>query len=59
MEKLARLRPVAKKQLLGACVQSIAADEQVSQMEAELLRVFSEMLDCPVPPLLPGQTFVV
>ena len=59
MEQVARLRPQAKQQLLGACVQSIAADGQVSQMEAELLRVFSEMLDCPVPPLLPGQTFVV
>jgi hypothetical protein len=59
MEQLARLRPGAKKQLLGACVQSIAADGHVSQMEAELLRVFSEMLDCPVPPLLPGQSFVV
>jgi tellurite resistance protein len=59
MDQLARLRPAAKKQLLAACVQSIAADGHVSQMEAELLRVFSEMLDCPVPPLLPGQSFVV
>ena len=59
MEKLGELRPKEKEKLLGACVKSIAADGHVSQMEAELLRVFSEMLGCPVPPLLPGQSFIV
>ena len=58
MERLAALRPREKEVLLRACVKSIAADGHVSQMEAELLRVFSEMLGCPVPPLLPGQSFV-
>ena len=59
MKKLAGLRPKEKEKLLEASVLSIAADGHVSQMEAELLRVFSEMLGCPVPPLLPGQSFVV
>lgn len=58
MNKVAGLRPKEKEKLLEASVLSIAADGHVSQMEAELLRVFSEMLGCPVPPLLPGQSFV-
>ena len=36
-------------------VLGIASDGEVSQLEAELLRVFSETMGCPVPPLLPGQ----
>jgi len=58
LERLSALRPKEKESLLVACVTGIAADGHVSQMEAELLRVFSEMLGCPVPPLLPGQSFI-
>ena len=59
MDRLRRLRPAAKEKLIGGCIRSVASDGKVSQMEAELLRVFSETLGCPVPPLLPGQQFAV
>ena len=57
MDQLAALRPSDMEKFLGACVVGIASDRKVSQLEAELLRVLSETLGCPVPPLLPGQQF--
>ena len=53
--RLAQLKLESMKKVLGACVRGIASDGEVSQLEAELLRVFSETMGCPVPPLLPGQ----
>ncbi len=50
--KLARLKPLDKPQLLKSCATAILADEQVTAEEAELLRAFSAILDCPMPPLL-------
>jgi hypothetical protein len=52
---LAELAPRLKKRLLSACAASIAADEAVTPDEAELFRVVADWLDCPAPPLLPGQ----
>jgi hypothetical protein len=52
---LAELAPRLKKRLLAACAASIAADEEVTPAEAELFRVVAHWLDCPAPPLLPGQ----
>jgi hypothetical protein len=52
---LAELAPRLKKRLLSACAASIAADEAVTPLEAELFRVVADWLDCPAPPLLPGQ----
>ena len=39
----------------AACV---AADHEVTVSEAELFRAIADTLDCPVPPLLPGQPLV-
>lgn len=50
LEKLDRLRPVGKAQLLRACIASIWHDQQATIAEQELLRAFSSVLDCPVPP---------
>jgi Zn-dependent protease with chaperone function len=50
-QKLAKLKPLAKPQLLKACVACIAADERVTASEMELLRALSALLDCPLPPL--------
>jgi Zn-dependent protease with chaperone function len=52
---LAELAPRLKKRLLSACAASIAADEEVTPAEAELFSVVADWLDCPAPPLLPGQ----
>jgi Zn-dependent protease with chaperone function len=51
LEKLTRLKPLAKPQFLKACVASIVHDQRVSPVEVELLRAFSDVLDCPMPPV--------
>ena len=56
LEKLARLKPLAKPRLLKACVASIVHDQRVSPVEVELLRAFSDVLDCPMPPVALGST---
>ena len=38
--------------LVDACAEVICADEHVTWQEAELLRGISDLLDCPMPPLL-------
>ncbi len=49
--KLTRLKPLVKLRLLKACVASIVHDQRVSPVEVELLRAFSDVLDCPMPPV--------
>ena len=49
LEKLAGLKPSAKLRLLKACVTSIVQDQVVSPVEIELLRTFSDVLECPMP----------
>jgi hypothetical protein len=44
--------------LLHACAVTVAADREVSVVEAELLRATADSLGCPMPPLLPGQPLV-
>ncbi len=55
LERLKRLAPLEKRLLLGACAACIAFDRQVSSSQGELFRAVSDFLDCPMPPLLPGQ----
>jgi Zn-dependent protease with chaperone function len=57
-EALKQLSQVAARQrqrLVDACAATICADQAVNVQEAELLRAICDMLDCPMPPLLPGQ----
>ncbi|MFQ5755053.1 MAG: M48 family metallopeptidase, partial [Acidiferrobacterales bacterium] len=51
LAKLAVLKPLAKPRLLKACVASIVHDQRVSPVEVELLRAFSDVLNCPMPPV--------
>lgn len=51
MRKLNQLKPLLKPQLLKACAACVVADGEVSATELELLRAFSSLLDCPLPPL--------
>jgi len=55
---LEELAPQPKGQLLHACAVTVAADREVSVVEAELLRATADSLGCPMPPLLPGQPLV-
>lgn len=52
LERLSQAVPRIKKNLLGACAQTVAADGVIQQGEAELLRAIADALDCPVPPFV-------
>lgn len=55
LEKLSQTAPKHRRSLVDACAVCICADKEVTVTEAELLRGICDMLDCPMPPLLPGQ----
>lgn len=52
LKKLENLRPLVKPQLLMACAVSIAHDQKISSVEVEILRAFSDILGCPMPPII-------
>ena len=52
LDRLAGAAPNAKKRILEACAECIAADGHITVEEGELLRVISDALDCPMPPLV-------
>jgi Zn-dependent protease with chaperone function/uncharacterized tellurite resistance protein B-like protein len=56
LQQLAQVVPKQRARLIDACAASICADAEVRVEEAELLRAVCDMLDCPMPPLLPGET---
>ena len=49
LDKVQRLRPTPKQQLLLACAACIEWDNQVTVAERELLQVVAVSLDCPMP----------
>ncbi|MFQ5642774.1 MAG: M48 family metallopeptidase [Thiogranum sp.] len=51
LDRLASLKPLVKPRLLKACVASIVQDQRIAPVEMELLRAFSDVLDCPMPPV--------
>jgi Zn-dependent protease with chaperone function len=55
LRELAHVAPKHRQRLVDACAAAICADSSVDVAEAELLRAICDMLDCPMPPLLPGQ----
>jgi Zn-dependent protease with chaperone function/uncharacterized tellurite resistance protein B-like protein len=52
LNRLNQAVPQIKKAVLNACVQVVAADGVIQEMEAELLRAIADALDCPMPPFL-------
>lgn len=52
---LTTISPGLKERVLSACSDCVCADGIVRPTEAELLRGIADLIDCPVPPLLPGQ----
>ena len=52
LTKLATATLPVKKQVVMACSACVIADGKVTVREAELFRLISESLDCPVPPVL-------
>ena len=55
LEQLEHAAPKLRQRLVEAAAACISADAAVNVGEAELLRAICDMLDCPMPPLLPGQ----
>jgi hypothetical protein len=55
LSKLNRAAPPLKRQMLAAAEACICVDRCVSVSEGELLRAIADSLDCPMPPLLPGE----
>jgi len=52
LDLLAAASLTVKKQVLEACAATIAADGKATVEEGELLRVISDALECPMPPLV-------
>lgn len=52
LSKLNQLVPMDKQKLLKACAACLTADGKITHKESELYRAISEVLDCPVPPLV-------
>jgi Zn-dependent protease with chaperone function len=55
LEKIALAEERHRGRVVDAAAAVICADRHVVVAEAELLRGISDLLDCPMPPLLPGQ----
>ena len=55
LSRLAALKPRFRKGLVEACAEAIIHDRRIRPVEGELLRAVCDALDCPMPPLLPGQ----
>jgi Zn-dependent protease with chaperone function len=54
LARLALAVPQIKKNVLNACVETVAADGLIQLPEAELLRAIADSLDCPIPPFIPS-----
>jgi Zn-dependent protease with chaperone function len=52
LNRLAQCSGPVKKQVLQACLVTVAADGKIQVREAELLRALADALDCPLPPFL-------
>lgn len=54
LDVLVLASPSIKRQVIDACVRCVADDGYVTVEEAELLRAVGDSLECPIPPMLPG-----
>jgi len=52
LTRLATLDFRTRARIIEACTTAIAHDNQITILEAELLRIIGAKLDCPIPPLL-------
>ena len=52
LARLACRHDPLKRNILLACGRTVAADNRVTEREAELLRAIADSLDCPMPPFV-------
>jgi Zn-dependent protease with chaperone function len=55
LDKLAQASPPIKKRVLHAAIVTVAVDGEATVGEAELLRALADSLECPLPPIFPGE----
>ncbi|MEC9372600.1 MAG: hypothetical protein VYC34_02105, partial [Planctomycetota bacterium] len=55
LDALEQTAPKVRGKVVRAAAACVIADHEVTVEEAELLRAICDSLDCPMPPLLPGQ----
>ncbi len=53
LERLTMASPQVKKKVIRACIACVSADKLITVDEAELLRLISDLLDCPITPFIP------
>lgn len=53
LNSLRRASASERKRLIDACSAAIEADGHITWQEAELLRGVGDLLDCPIPPIIP------
>jgi hypothetical protein len=56
LQTLNQAVPAIKRRIIVACTACILANQEVTIREAELLRAICDTLDCPLPPLVVGET---
>jgi hypothetical protein len=54
LDRFAQSVPQIKKNVLSACVETVAFDAKIQPREAEVLRAIADSLDCPIPPFVQG-----
>ncbi len=54
INQLSLLNPLLKPSVIDACADCVLYDQEVSAREYQLLRLVIELLDCPMPPVIPG-----
>ena len=54
LENLSSASAEDRRRLIDACALAVEADGIITWQEAELLRGVADLLDCPIPPLLPS-----
>jgi hypothetical protein len=55
LARLAHAAPKVKRTILAACAACVRGAGHVTVRQAELLRAIADALECPMPPLLPGE----
>ena len=55
LNAFAEATPKIKRQVMLGCCTCILSNEKVTVRESELLRAVGDTLDCPMPPLVPGE----
>ncbi|WP_020406639.1 M48 family metallopeptidase [Hahella ganghwensis] len=54
IRRVSNMSPLLKPTIIDACAEAVMHDQTVTLKEYQLLRLVIELLDCPMPPVIPG-----